>query len=151
MIIKMRQLNKLQSILFVVGGILMVIGAGCFAFMWHQNIFCWIFLIGAILFTLMQSMQVYSGRNITIRRLRRIMALSNILFLISGLLMVDQAYQLLIPLFDESGPNGYMNYLTYIYNKWVILMLIACLLECYTTHRISSELKKEDHADTLQK
>ena len=47
---KMRQLNKLQSTVFLAGGALMVIGAGCFSLMWQQHIVCWLFLLGAIMF-----------------------------------------------------------------------------------------------------
>ena len=32
-------------------------------------------------------------------------------------------------------------YLTYVYNKWVVF---AAILELYTVHRISNELKKQD-------
>ena len=30
-----------------------------------------------------------------------------------------------------------------IYNKWVIVLLIAAILQLYTTHRIGSELERE--------
>ena len=29
-----------------------------------------------------------------------------------------------------------------MYNKWVVLLLIAAFLEIYTVHRIDSEMKK---------
>ena len=61
----MKQLSKTQNIIFLVGGVLMVIGAGCFAFMWQQEIMCWIYLIGAVMFATMQMMQTYSGNNFT--------------------------------------------------------------------------------------
>ena len=37
---------------------------------------------------------------------------------------------------------GYYTYIEYVYNKWVVLLLIAAILEVYTTHRLDSELKK---------
>ena len=40
---------------------------------------------------------------------------------------------------------NYETYITYFYNKWVVFLLIAALLELYTTHRISHELKKENN------
>ena len=46
----MKQLNKTQSALFLIGGVLMVIGAGCFAFLYEQQVVCWIYLVGALLF-----------------------------------------------------------------------------------------------------
>ncbi len=138
----MKQLSKTQGILFLTGGVLMVAGAGCFVFMWQQKVVCWVFLLGVILFTLMQLMQTYEGSDLVMRRLKRIQAIADILFLLSGFLMVDTAYQYLLPLFKSQDGSGYYAYLSYVYNKWVILLLIAALLELYTTHRINYELNK---------
>ena len=134
----MKQLNKLQSTLFVIGGLLMVLGAGCYAFMFMQETACWIYLAGAVLFACMQVSQTYEGDNFTIKRLKRIMSLADFFFILSGMLMVDSAYGLLRDAF--SNPVTYFNL---IYNKWVLLLLVAAFLEMYTMHRISSELKKE--------
>lgn len=138
----MKQLSKTQGILFLTGGVLMVAGAGCFVFMWQQKVVCWVFLLGVILFTLMQLMQTYEGSDLVMRRLKRIQAIADILFLLSGFLMVDTAYQYLLPLFKSQDGSGYYAYLSYVYNKWVILLLIAALLELYITHRINYELNK---------
>ena len=134
----MKQLNKLQSILYAVGGALMVIGAGCFAFMWQQQTVCWLYLVGATLFCLMQSMQTYEGTDFVVRRLKRIQAVANIFFMLAGILMADTAYMFFRPLFDSS-----IAYVDYLYNKWVVLLLIAALLEIYTMHRIDHEMKKD--------
>ena len=134
----MKQLNKLQSILYAVGGVLMVIGAGCFAFMWQQQAVCWLYLVGATLLCLMQSMQTYEGTDFVVRRLKRIQAVANIFFMLAGILMVDTAYMFFRPLFDSS-----IAYVDYLYNKWVVLLLIAALLEIYTMHRIDHEMKKD--------
>lgn len=135
---KMKQLNRFQSILFAIGGMLMVIGAGCFAFMWQQQVVCWLFLAGASMFTLMQSMQTYVGSNFVIRRLKRIQAVANIFFMLAGILMVDTAYMFFRPLFNSS-----IAYIDFLYNKWVVLLLIAAFLEIYSMHRIDSEMKKD--------
>ena len=135
---KMKQLNRFQSILFAIGGMLMVIGAGCFAFMWQQQVVCWLFLAGASMFTLMQSMQTYEGSNFVIRRLKRIQAVANIFFMLAGILMVDTAYMFFRPLFNSS-----IAYIDFLYNKWVVLLLIAAFLEIYSMHRIDSEMKKD--------
>ncbi len=137
--LKMKQLNKLQSTLFVIGGVLMVVGAGCYAFMFMQEVACWIYLVGAVLFAFMQVSQTYEGNNFTVKRLKRIMSLADFFFILSGMLMVDSAYQLLRDAFTD-----YTSYLNLIYNKWVLLLLVAAFLEMYTMHRIASELKKED-------
>ena len=139
----MKQLNRTQQIIFLLGGVLMVIGAGCFAFLLHQAIFCWVFLLGAILFTSMQSVQFYEGRNLTIQRLKRIQNLGNLCFVLAGLLMIDAVHMFLLPLFRNNDGTGLYNYITYIQNKWVVLLLIAALLQMYTTHRLDAELKKE--------
>ena len=135
---KMKQLNRFQSILFAIGGMLMVIGAGCFAFMWQQQVVCWLFLAGASMFTLMQSMQTYEGSNFVIRRLKRIQAVANTFFMLAGILMVDTAYMFFRPLFNSS-----IAYIDFLYNKWVVLLLIAAFLEIYSMHRIDSEMKKD--------
>ena len=133
----MKKLNKFQSVLFLLGGLLMVIGAGSFALMWQQPIVCWIYLIGSILFTVMQSMQTYNGNNFVLKRLKRIQSVADICFILSALLMVDTAYLFFRPIFTD-----FLTYTQYVYNKWVVLLLIAAFLELYTTYRIDSEMKK---------
>ena len=72
----MKQLSKLQSALFLIGGLMMVIGAGCFAFGFVypklMMVTCWIFLLGTVLFSVIQAMQIYEGTNIVIKRLKKI-------------------------------------------------------------------------------
>ena len=136
----MRKLNKIQSLLYIIGGVLMVLGVGAFVLLWHQRVACWVFLVGAILFSVIQSMQMYEGNNMVVRRLKRIMNIADLLFILSGILMVDTVYKFLLPLFRSAGSADYYNY---VYNKWVILLLIAGVLEVYSTHRISSEMRSE--------
>jgi hypothetical protein len=83
-------------------------------------------------------MQTYEGKNFVVRRLKRIMTIADVFFVFSGLLMVDTTYRVL-----KSAFTNYIAYYQFIYNKWVVLMLVAAILEIYTQHRISSELKKE--------
>ena len=116
----------------------MVVGAGCFAFMWQQEIMCWIYLAGAVMFATMQMMQTYEGNNITVRRLKKIMTTADIFFVLSGILMVDNAYRFMQQVF-----TNYVTYFQYVFNKWVLLLLVAAVLEIYTMHRISAELSKE--------
>lgn len=142
----MKQLSKLQSILFVCGGALMVVGAGCFAFMWQQQVACWVFLVGAVLFAAMQIMQTYEGSSQTIKRLKKIMTMADIFFVLSGMLMVDTAFQYL-----QSAFSNYESYLAYVYNKWVLLLLAAAILEMYSMHRISAELRKEQPEEITKK
>lgn len=129
----MRELNKLQTAIFLFGGILMAIGAGTTLLGWGSAPY--IFAIGAVGFSSMQMLQRYEGQNFTIRRLRRMMLLSDVLFLVAALLM-----------FASKGNYfglSYITYIEYVYNKWVIVLLIAALLQLYSMHRIGSELEKE--------
>jgi len=133
-------MEKKKSLLFLLGGLLMVVGTGCFVLMVEQKVFCWVYLVGALIFACIQSSQIYTGDNFVVRRLKRIMNVADLLFVLAGILMADTAHHFLQPLF---GMDGYLNYIQFAYNKWVILLLVAALLELYTTHRIASELKKE--------
>lgn len=117
---------------------MMVVGAGCFVFMWQQHIVCWIYLLGALCFSVIQMLQTYEGNLLTIRRLKKIMTLADVLFIISGFLMIDTAYKFL-----QSAFTNYIMYYQLVYNKWVVLLLVAALLEIYTMHRIGHELSKE--------
>jgi hypothetical protein len=129
----MRELNKLQTAIFLFGGILMAIGAGTTLLGWGSAPY--IFAIGAVGFSSMQMLQRYEGQNFTIRRLRRMMLISDVLFLVAALLM-----------FASKGNYfglSYITYIEYVYNKWVVVLLIAALLQLYSMHRIGSELEKE--------
>ena len=121
----------------------MAVGAGCMAlgFMVPKlvGVTSWLFLLGTVLFSVTQATQVYEGNNLTIRRLKNIQYFADLCFILSGISMVDTVHGLFIDLFDNR-----VAYLTYVYNKWVIFLLIAAILELYTVHRISNELKKQD-------
>lgn len=129
----MRPLSKIQNIIFLVGGFLMVIGAGSSLLAW--KLAPYVFAVGAVCFASMQMLQRYEGTNFTIRRLRRMMLLSDVLFLVSALLMFA----------NQGNVFGFshITYLQYIYNKWVITLLIAAILQLYSSHRIGQELEKE--------
>jgi hypothetical protein len=138
----MKQLSKNQSILFFVASVLMVVGAGMYVF-GVQKVAPWIFAIGAFTFAALQMQQRYDGKNPVIRRLRRIMLMADVCFMLSAVFMVENGYNFLLPTFCKSGIDGYNAYLLYIHNNWVVLLLIAAILELYSTHRISNELEKE--------
>lgn len=135
----MKQLSKLQSIVFLLGGALMVVGVGSFVLLFYQSVSCWFFLAGAILFATVQLMQTFEGDNITIKRLKKIQDLSDILFIIAGIILVDTVYGFFRDFF-----SNYENYVTYLYNKWVVVLFLATLLELYTVHRIDYELSKKN-------
>lgn len=138
----MRQLSKLESIIYLLGGITMVAGAGLYAFFIAQSIVCWVMLVGALAFFLMQSRQRYEGTSQAIRRLRKIMTIAGLGFIIAGLFMVEDSYMFLRPVFSNTV-ESYTTYVNIFHHNWVILLLISAILEMYTSHRISYELKKE--------
>lgn len=136
-----KQLTKTQTIIFTIGGIMMVAGAGLFVLQFAQleYIAAVVFLIGALLFSLMQSMQSYQGKRLAIKRLKGIQNLAGLFFILAGILMIDKPSHFMSSMFSH-----WETYIQIVYNRWVVMMLIGVMLELYTTHRISSELKKED-------
>ena len=134
----MKKLNKIESILFMLGGMLMVTGIGCYVFMLAPSITCWLALTGSILFSTLHMMQAYEGSQLAIKSLKRILNIADLLFVIAGILIVDSTYNFLRPAFENQE-----SYITYVYNKWVLLLLIAAILEVYATHRIDYLLKKQ--------
>ena len=93
----------------------------------------------------MQLQQTYTGHNFTVRRLRRIMSVGDVFFILSAVLMIEDVFHFIRPLFLKYGLEGYNNYINYVQNNWVVILLAAAMIEVYTTHRISSELKKEQN------
>jgi hypothetical protein len=129
----MNELNKWQNMVFLCGAVLMVVGAGGQLLQW--GLAPYVYAVGAMGFVSMQMLQRYDGQDFIIRRLRRIMLLSDVLFLVSAVLMfASQGNAFGLP---------HLTYLQYVYNKWVVTLLIAAILQLYTTHRISNELEKE--------
>ena len=130
----MRPLNKLQNIVFIIGAMMMVMGAAANIFHWAGA--PWMFAAGALAYVAMQQQQTYEGRNLVIRRLRRIMLLSDVLLLFTALLMFVSKMPWL-------GGLDWLTYVNYVHNNWVVTLLIAAVLQLYTTYRISDELEKE--------
>lgn len=139
---KMQQLTKWQSLFLLIGSVLMVAGVGLYVFCSYK-VATWIFLLGALVFASMQLQQCYNGKSIVIRRLRKIMIIADLFFVVAGLLMIENAHNFLMPFFIDHLQNGMNKYIIYIMGKWVPVLLIAAILEVYTTHRISHELEKE--------
>lgn len=139
---KMRQLNKLESLLMLAGSVLMIVGAALYVF-GMQTIAPLIFVPGTLLFFLMQWRQKYEGHDITLRRLRRLMLAGGFCFILAALLMAENSYHILYPYFYGMGLDGINAYLNYIHNNWVLALLVGAILQLYTTHRISAELKKQ--------
>ena len=130
----MRQLTKTETALLLAGGLLMVLGSGAYILL--QAWAPYVFALGALAFAAMQMRQRYDGNNVTVRRLRRILLLSDVLFLASALLMLA----------NQGNPLGldYMTYVKYVHNNWIVVLLVAAILQLYASHRIANELEKHD-------
>ena len=129
----MKQLSNIETAILLIGGLLMVVGAGGSMFL--QSWAAYIFAPGALLFAAMQMRQSYDGNNFTIRRLRRIQLTSDVLFLLAGLLLLA----------NQSNFFGInlLLYIKYVHNNWIIVLLVAAILQLYASHRIANELEKE--------
>lgn len=129
----MKQLSNIETAILLIGGLLMVVGAGGSMFL--QSWAAYIFAPGALLFAAMQMRQSYEGNNFTIRRLRRIQLTSDVLFMLAGLLMLA----------NQSNFFGInlLLYIKYVHNNWIIVLLVAAILQLYASHRIANELEKE--------
>lgn len=147
-----RKLSKWESGALILGCIFMVVGIGCFVTMFHYRpISGFVFFVGALLFAV-QCLQAYKGNDYTIRRLKSIMNLANLMFILAGVLMFDTGMTYEAVVIDPLGSHhrflstmfsNWETYQTYIYNKWLPLLLIGVILELYSTHRISHELAKK--------
>ena len=129
----MRQLSNVETMLLLLGGLLMVVGSGASLFL--QSWAAYVFAPGALLFVAMQLRQRYEGNNFVIRRLRRILIMSDVLFLLAALLM-----------FANSGNFlglQYLSYIKYVHNNWIVVLLVAAILQLYASHRIANELEKD--------
>ena len=129
----MKQLSKIKTILYATGGMLMVVGA--LLAILRFDFAPLLFIPGVVMFVSMQMLQRYDGENINIKRLRRIMLMSDVLLMVSALLMYaghGNPFQL-----DQ------ITYVQYIGNNWVVALLIGAVLQLYATHRIGKELEKE--------
>ena len=144
----MRKLTTFQTVIMAVGALLMVVGIfmtvmsiGDTAMSVMRGIAAVSFALGTVAFAVMQMLQVYEGNDITILRLRRIMLFGNVCMILSGLLMLEQTFRIVYPLFATSI-EGYNNYYHYVHNNWGVFLLISCILEVYVVFRLSTEIKK---------
>lgn len=122
----MRELNKVQNIIFRLGGISFLCGA-CI-YMFNQIAGMVLYVLGILCFTTMQMLCRYDGQDITLLRLRRQQVLSDLCFLLSATAMLAQVL--------EFGPIWARR------NLWILILVIGCVLQVYTAFRIPSEWEK---------
>ena len=128
----MRQLNKIEITILLFGAVMMVIGSGAniFAQPWAP----YVFGMGTVGYVLMQLKQKYEGSNVAIKRLRRMVIISDVCLLLAAVMMfanMDNLFRL-----------DAFTYIKYVHNNWVVVLLVAAMLQLYTSHRISKEILK---------
>ena len=128
----MRQLNKIENTILLLGAVMMVIGSGAniFAQSWAP----YVFGMGTVGYVLMQLKQKYEGYNVALKRLRRMVIISDVCLLLAAVMMfanMDNLFRL-----------DALTYIKYVHNNWVVVLLVAAMLQLYTSHRISKEILK---------
>ena len=111
-------MKKLQQVLYILGGILLIAGAALYITRWAGAPY--VYIAGSFMFGAMQMLDRYTGKNLILRRLRRQQLLGAIALMFTGILM-----------------------LTCKHNEWILCMLVGCLTELYTAFRIPQEYEKE--------
>ena len=70
------------------------------------------------------------------------MLVADMFFVISALLMIENANRYIFPYFVRNGVDLYHAYVKSLQNNWVVTLLMAAILALYRTRRISNELSK---------
>ena len=122
----MNKLKDWQVMMMSAGMIFVLIGVGCYFF--HQWAAYVVYGVGVLMFVPMQLLQRYEGSNFILRRLRRMQIISDVLFLLTGMLMYL---------------NGKFILNMYIRNEWMLALTVATILQLYTAFRIPVELDKD--------
>ncbi|MDD7252100.1 MAG: hypothetical protein PUH21_08855 [Prevotellaceae bacterium] len=122
----MKQLSLCQTIVYGVGGILVLAGLVSWPTgkSWAVALYC----VGAVAVCVMQFCQRYEGGSIVLRRLRRQQLLGALCLVLTGVLMIVERMHL-----------GVLQH-----HEWMAVLAVAAMLECYTAFRIPYELKRKD-------
>ena len=111
-------MKKLYSFIYMLGGIMLVVGAALYITRWVWAPY--IYIADSLMFGAMQMMDRYTGTNWIVRRLRRQQIVGAIALMLTGVLM-----------------------LVCKHNEWILCMLVGCLMQLYTAFRIPQEMEKE--------
>lgn len=106
--------RKMQSVTMGIGAVCLLVGAAMMITHWKLSPY--LYCIGALLFSSMQILDRYEGKDFTIRRLRRQQIFAAIMLLITGVLMFIEKH-----------------------NGWMVTLTIAALIELYVAFRMPSE------------
>ena len=129
----MKQLNKVENVIFLLGAVMMV--AGAVANVFQVGWASYVFAMGVAAYVLMQFKQSYEGTSTTVMRLRQVVMVSDVLFILTSLLMFANN--------DNLFGFDALTYAQYIHNNWVVTLLVGAVLQLYTYWRLGVELPKE--------
>lgn len=110
-------MKRWLNILFVVGSLLLLVGAG--SYITHWALSPYLFTAGAVLVCIAQFFTHPAGNSATLKRLHRQQVLGAVLLVLAGVFM-----------FTTHG------------NEWIVCMTIAAFIQLYTSFRIPNEEKK---------
>ena len=114
-------MSQLQTLLFRIGGVLMIIGAALPLFV--PAIAPYVYTLGAMLFCPIQMLDRYEGSNPVTRRLRRQQLFGSFALLVAGALMFFSLYH--IPPFRG--------------REWQIALIIGAIFEIVPAFRIKED------------
>lgn len=110
---------KIIRLLHISGALLLLAGAVMrISYPFHAA--C-LYMVGAVLFAVMQFVIRYKGHDFVLRRLSFQQQIGGILLVAAGVLMF-----------------------THSRNEWIVAMFVGALIELYTAFRISRELEKRE-------
>lgn len=148
--IKYRNNNR-NGIIMLLGGFMMVVCTGLLIVSmlmsdtrWASvvvKIVPWMYLAGATVYVIAQRMDIKVKESLTLKRLYSIQLISGICFILAGIFMVEHVYHFIQPLVVNSI-DSYFTYIQIVHNNWVVLLLVGAILQMYTAHRISYEMRK---------
>lgn len=125
----------LGAVFMVVGVVVNVISVGGVLPALAVRVATVAYVVGTLLFAAVQFKQTYEGSDLTMRRLRNIQVIGGVALILSGLLLFEQTFGIIKPLVATSL-DGYNDYYHYVHGNWGVLLLIAGILELYTTLRM---------------
>ncbi len=114
-------MSQLQTLLFRIGGVLMIIGAALPLFV--PAVAPYVYALGALLFCPIQMLDRYEGSNPVTRRLRRQQLFGSFALLVAGALMFFSLYH--IPPFRG--------------REWQIALIIGAIFEIVPAFRMKED------------
>ena len=124
----MKPLTPLQNILYMAGGILLLIGAALPLFPLPMWVAVGVYSLGAILFVWMQVLASYEGSSFVVRRLRHQQLIGAAMLIVAAVMMAGE----------------WQRWQYCRHGEWKVALCIGAILQLYVAFRISSELDKKD-------